>query len=134
MTVVRVTLARCRTLIAPHVKIHAPRRNERAATRECRGQRQPVTVVRVDDVRLEGRDGPPQLPPRSGVERQLPCGAVHGCTIRGGAPGQLAGPPGEENLLDCARVPELAAQQPDLVLAAAPFATRVYLEHPHLDP
>ena len=68
---------------------------------------------------------------RQRVEPDLPGGGVHGDAFGARAAGELAIQPRRQDLLDARILPQLAAQQSDLVLAAAPFAARVHLQHAH---
>ncbi len=68
-----------------------------------------MAVVDVNDVRLKGRDRPPQMPPRPRVEPDLPGGIADRHAVCGHAPGQLAALSGDENLLEPSYAAELTS-------------------------
>src|SRR5204863_5595612 len=82
-------------------------------------------------VRLECGDGAAQVPPGARIQTDLPGGAKDVDAGRGAALRELAALLGDERLLDLDIAPELAGEQPDLLLAAAPVAARIDLENAH---
>ena len=109
------------------VKLDAARGDDRPALRDGRDQRERVAIVDVDDVRLECGDGAAQVPPGARIQTDLPGGAKDVDAGRGAALRELAALLGDERLLDLDIAPELAGEQPDLLLAAAPVAARIDL-------
>src|SRR6266540_3292410 len=122
---------------APGMERDAPCRDEPAAAPapsplgDRGGERQRMAVVHVNHVGLECRDGAPQVPPGARIQADSPGGPVHLRPGGRGAFGERAALFGDERLLDPRCAIELAAQEPDLILAAAPIPARVYLQHPH---
>jgi hypothetical protein len=86
-----------------------------------------VAVVGVKDVRSEPADQAGELPQRPGVRGDGPREQGDADAVRGCVPGQLRVTRGGEDLVDVSAPGKFARQQPDLLLAAAPFPTRADL-------
>src|SRR5258705_2960446 len=90
--------------------------------------------MHVNDVRLEGRNRAPQVPPCARVEADLPGRALDTDAVGSGATRQLAVLARDQELFDAGLSRELATEQPDLMLPAAPFAAGIDLQNSHAGP
>ena len=115
------------------VKLDATGGDDLPAQRDGRDQGQRVAVVDMDHVRLERRNRPPQVPPGAGIQTDVPGRTEHADAAGGRALRKLGALLGDERLFDSppGLPAQLAAQEPDLILAAAPGTARVYLQYPH---
>jgi hypothetical protein len=68
------------------------------------------------------------MPPRAGIESDVPGGAEDVDPAGSGALRELAALFADERLLDVAELRKLASKEPDLLLATAPIPARVDLK------
>lgn len=117
------------------MEIDAPSGDERGRSRAAETPRparelQGVTVVRVHDGRPEGANRAAQMPQGPRIEPRSPRHLPDRDPVPLNAARQLAAAARDELLLHLAPAVQLAREQANLVLAAAPFAARVDLQDP----
>ena len=91
-------------------------------------------VVRVDEVGGPRERFDHEAPADAGIEARSPGHLTHRDTIGRRAAGQLAAAPGHQPLLQAGRPRQRPREQPNLVLAAAIFPPRVYVQDAHGSP